>query len=91
MSPEQIRGVDIDARTDIYSLGATLYEAACGRPPFVDGNIEYHHLHTVPQSLPSTVNPLLANAIMKCLEKDPANRWPDTAALVRELQKVIGL
>jgi tRNA A-37 threonylcarbamoyl transferase component Bud32 len=90
MSPEQIRGMEIDARTDIYSLGATLYEAASGRPPFVDGNIEYHHLHTVPQSLPDTVSPLLANTIMKCLEKDPANRWPDTAALVRELKKVIG-
>jgi molecular chaperone DnaK len=89
MSPEQIRGQDIDARIDIYSLGATLYEACCGHPPFVEGNIEYHHLHTVPQPLPESVSPLLSSAIMKCLEKDPAKRWADTASLSQALRQVV--
>jgi tRNA A-37 threonylcarbamoyl transferase component Bud32 len=88
MSPEQIRGLAVDARTDIYSLGATLYEAACGRPPFMEGNIEYHHLHTPPPALPDSVDPKLASIIMKCLEKDPENRWEDTQVLVKALSEV---
>lgn len=75
MSPEQIMGEEIDARTDIYSFGATLYELATGRPPFLDGNIEYHHLHTAPPAMPETVPQALQQIIFKCLEKKPENRY----------------
>ena len=75
MSPEQIRGERVDARSDIYSFGAMSYEMVGGKPPFYEGNIEYHHLHTVPVSLPADVPAELAELIMKCLEKDRENRF----------------
>ena len=75
MSPEQIRGERIDIQTDIYSLGATLYEMVGGKPPFHEGNIEYHHLHTTPAPLPDSVPQPLAQIIMRCLEKEPEKRF----------------
>lgn len=75
MSPEQIMGGEVDARTDIYSFGATLYEMAAGRPPFLDGNIEYHHLHTSPPAMGETIPLALQNIVLKCLEKKPESRF----------------
>ncbi|MCX7717179.1 MAG: protein kinase, partial [Candidatus Sumerlaeaceae bacterium] len=75
MSPEQIRGDQVDERSDIYSLGAMLYEMISGRPPFWEGNIEYHHLHTAPTPLDESVSPALASIVLKCLAKAPADRF----------------
>lgn len=88
MSPEQIRGDSIDARTDIYSLGATMYEMASGRPPFLEGNIEYHHLHTPPAPLPDDVPEPMASIILKCLEKEPAKRFQSTDELSTALNQL---
>ena len=78
MSPEQIRGERADHRTDIYSLGCTLYRMAAGRPPFLDGDVYYHHLHTPPLP-PRTHNSQIPDAlnqiILKCIEKDPNQRY----------------
>jgi tetratricopeptide (TPR) repeat protein len=74
MSPEQIRGDRVDERSDIYSLGATMYEMVSGRPPFWEGNIEYHHLHTAPEPLADSVHPVLASIVLKCLAKAPEDR-----------------
>jgi tetratricopeptide (TPR) repeat protein len=81
MSPEQTLGKNVDHRTDIYSLGVTLFELATGTVPFREGNIPYHHVHT-PAPDPRELNPelpaLLVQVIAKCLEKDPDARFGST-------------
>jgi serine/threonine-protein kinase len=91
MSPEQIRGDAVDGRTDIYSLGATMYEMATGRPPFLDGNIEYHHLHTPPAPLPDNVPPPFAEIILKALAKAPGDRFQSTEELAQGLNSLAGI
>jgi eukaryotic-like serine/threonine-protein kinase len=89
MSPEQTLGRNIDQRTDLYSLGVTLFELATGTLPFKEGNVPYHHVHTPapdPCSLNPKLPPLLAQIISRCLEKDPARRFQtagEIASLVR--------
>ena len=76
MSPEQVRGDTVDYRTDIYSLGITLFEMLTGRPPFYEGNIEYHHLYSKPKAITREDIPAELTALtLKCLEKDPNNRF----------------
>ena len=77
MSPEQVRGEKVDARTDIFSLGAVLYEMLSGRRPFPgDSLVESGHaiLHDEPPPL-AGVPPALAQLIRRCLEKDPEARF----------------
>ena len=82
MSPEQIRATtEIDQRSDLYSLGAVLYEMVTGRVPFRGGHLygvmEAHiEQEAIPPSrLDSQVSPLLNDVILKALEKDPARRF----------------
>ncbi|MYS22324.1 serine/threonine protein kinase, partial [Streptomyces sp. DvalAA-14] len=59
MSPEQINGADVDARSDVYAAGCVLFELLTGRPPFTDGNpltLMYRHVHAVPPA-PSSRDP----------------------------------
>ncbi|MCX7626211.1 MAG: molecular chaperone DnaK [Candidatus Sumerlaeaceae bacterium] len=88
MAPEQIKGGDIDARADIYSLGVTMYEMISGRPPFLEGNIEYHHLHTPPPPLQVPTPLELAEIILKCLAKNPADRFQSAEELRDALANV---
>ncbi len=76
MPPEQIRGSDIDFRADIYALGCTLYEVLCGRPPFIEGEILYHHMYTEPEPLSHHVEvlPELEELIMRCIAKEKSER-----------------
>ncbi|RMH40819.1 MAG: serine/threonine protein kinase [Deltaproteobacteria bacterium] len=73
MAPEQIHGVDIDHRADLYAAGCTIYELVAGRPPFIEGEVLYHHLHTEPAP-PSQYNPdvpaALDQLLLRCLAKD---------------------
>lgn len=81
MSPEQVKGGSGDARSDIYSTGVMLYELAVGKLPF-DADSDYGimaaHIHQAPAP-PVEVKPNvpapLSRAILKALEKDPANRF----------------
>ena len=93
MSPEQASGDVVDHRSDLYSLGAVLYEMIAGRPPFqAQSGPEYiyKHMTVAPQRLTQIRGlayriPRACNkAVMQCLEKDPANR-PATAARLMEL------
>ena len=77
MSPEQTLGKNVDHRTDLYSLGVTIFELLTGTLPFREGNVPYHHVHT-PAPDPRELNPqvpaVLAEAVNACLQKDPADR-----------------
>jgi len=81
MSPEQCGGSSIDGRSDQYSLGVVAYEMLTGKPPFAGSmmSLMYSHFHepVAPIALarPDCPEPLQA-AVMRMLEKDPADRWP---------------
>jgi serine/threonine protein kinase len=73
MSPEQVLGRGCDHRADIYSFGVLLYEMLSGNPPFREGDLAYHHLHTPPPPLEGVSEPL-AELVLKCLEKEADKR-----------------
>jgi len=90
MAPEQIRGTNIDFRADLYAVGCTLYEMVTGRPPFVDGEILYHHLHTPPEP-PSThadIPRALDELVLACIEKDAERRIGSAAEIRARLRQV---
>ena len=95
MSPEQVRGHDVDRRSDLYSLGATLYEAIAGDTPF-DGDTHFEimskHLTEQPRSLRSLGRDLpeaLDAAILKTLSKRPAERHEHARELRQELEAIL--
>jgi predicted Ser/Thr protein kinase len=92
--PEAARGQHPDARADIYSLGATFYQALAGRPPFQGASaselIAKHLEQRVPplQQLAPDAPPALCRVIHRCLRKQPAQRYADACQLLEALQRV---
>jgi tetratricopeptide (TPR) repeat protein len=93
MSPEQTLGKNVDHRTDIYSLGVSVFEMATGTLPFREGNLPYHHVHTPPpdpREFQPDLPPALCGIIARCLEKDPENRYASTREILAELSNAQG-
>jgi len=94
ISPEQAQGHGVDGRTDIYSLGAVLYEMLAERPPFVGDSpvsVAYKQVNETPEP-PSTHNPdvppRLDAVVMRALAKNPANRYQGAAEFEDDLRRV---
>jgi serine/threonine-protein kinase len=96
MSPEQVAGRAVDARTDVYALGTVLYECVGGDVPFPGGDLAsilYRVAHQAPlplRMIAPRVDPELEQVIMQCLEKDPAARPQRPRDLSDALQRYRG-
>jgi beta-lactam-binding protein with PASTA domain/tRNA A-37 threonylcarbamoyl transferase component Bud32 len=92
-SPEQARGDAVDPRSDLYSLGCVLYELVVGRPPFSGDSpvaIAYKQVHespVPPRQINPSIPPALEAIILKCLAKNPANRYPSAEDLRADLRR----
>jgi serine/threonine protein kinase len=92
MSPEQARGLPVDGRTDIFSLGVVIYEMLAGSAPFV-GETAAHSIVAVLERTPpplTGVSPNLEAVVEKCLAKDVAARYHSASALVTDLKSSVG-
>jgi hypothetical protein len=97
MAPEQARGelASVDRRSDVYSLGATLYELLAGEAPFTDATVLgtlAKVLHEEPPSLHRRVPQIerdLEIIVLKCLSKEPGQRYPSARALAEDLSRFI--
>jgi eukaryotic-like serine/threonine-protein kinase len=94
-SPEQARGAQVDPRSDLYSLGVVLYEMITGRPPFAGDSavaIAYKHVQENPVP-PRRIDPALPETLeaitLKCLAKNPANRYPSAQDLRADLRRYL--
>jgi len=94
MAPEQLLGNETDARTDVYGLGALLYQMATGRQPFQDKvaarliDTILHEAPSPPQTLNRHLSLELERIIVKCLEKDPENRYQSAKELDVDLRRM---
>ncbi len=95
ISPEQCYGADLDPRSDVYALGATLFHLLAGRPPFLGDSplaLINHHCNTPPPVL-KTLNPAVSDGtcriVEKALNKRPVHRHANAGELLGDIERVI--
>ena len=95
LSPEQARGAQVDARSDIYSTGCLLYELLTGRPPFIGDSpvsVAYQHVREdpiPPSRLNSSVTPVVDQIVLRALAKDPADRYQSADDMRHDLERAL--
>ncbi len=94
MAPEQLQGEAVDERTDLYALGVLLYEMATGERPFREDiatrliDAILHQAPTTPRAINARVPPELERIILKCLEKNPGNRYQSAKEIEVDLRRL---
>jgi len=91
MSPEQVRGRTVDARSDVFAFGAVLHEMLSGAAPFAgESPFDVGHaiLNAEPTRLPESTPPALRTLVRRCLAKDPESRVQSARELVQLLESV---
>jgi len=94
MAPEQLQGETVDERTDLYAAGTVLYEMATGQRPFQARLLSLltdeilHELAPPPARLNPRLSPRLEEVILKCLEKEPGNRYQSAKELLVDLRRL---
>jgi serine/threonine-protein kinase len=97
MAPEQLQRQPLDHRADIFAWGVTAYELVTGRKPFegatpkdiLMAQLQRRNELVPPRQINPDVPPGLEKAILRCLEVDPAKRYPDMSMLVHELKNAL--
>lgn len=90
MSPEQVHGGRIDARSDIYAVGIIMYEMLIGSPPFISGDISYQQVNvlpTAPREICPAIPEIVDRIILKCLEKAPADRYQSALECKKDIDE----
>lgn len=94
MSPEQINGLNLDQRTDIFSLGIVFYQMLCGKRPFTDHNLSATKKaickgrYTPIQELLPDLPPCISQLVDKMLATSRADRWQSSAELAQHIQTI---
>ena len=99
MSPEQVKGLAVDERTDIYAIGVLLFRAVTGTWPFHGESSTATMIAHINEPIPSfasvapdtMVPPGLEEIVYRCLAKEPEERYPDVGALMQDLQVCLGI